>query len=66
MYSYLQYLDSTIFTVTGSICTVLYIKLLVVYGQYLMYSYRQYLDSNLCTVTCSIWTVTCVQLPEVS
>ena len=38
--SYRQYLDNTLCTVTGSICTVLYVQLPVVYGKYLMYSYR--------------------------
>ena len=41
MYSYRQYLDSTLCTVTGSIWTVPYVQLPAVSGQYLMYSYRQ-------------------------
>jgi len=41
MYSYRQYLDSILFTVTGSIWTVPYVQLLAVYGKYLMYSHLQ-------------------------
>jgi len=66
MYSYLQYLDNNLCTVTGSICKVLHVQLPAVSGQYLMYSYRHYLVSTLCTVTGSIWTVPSVQLPAVS
>ena len=51
MYSYRQYMDSTLCTVTGCIWTVPYVQLPVVYGQYLMYSHRKYMDSTLCTVT---------------
>jgi len=46
MYSYLQYIQSTLCTVTCCIWTVHYIQLPAVCGLYIMYSYRQYLDST--------------------
>jgi len=65
MYRYWQYMNSTLCTVTGSIWTVPNVKLLAVYGQYLMYIYRPYLDSILCTGTSCMWVVLYVQLPAV-
>jgi len=50
MYSYRQYMDSNLCTVTGSIWTLT------------NNSYRQYMDSTLCTVTGSVLTVHYLQL----
>ena len=44
---YLQYLYSTLCTVTGSIWTVPYLQLPALSGVYLMYIYWQYMNSTL-------------------